>query len=331
VRSLHVAQVCADRGIAPGSTKGAAQHLRGLAAGLANLGHDVITYAAREPEGPYPVPVVGLGDLADPGADAIDVVYERYSLGHRSGLDHARARGVPFVLEVNAPLVDEAAIHRPDTVDHAAPDVEAELLAEADLVVTVSGELTRWVGRRRTGPTVTVRNGFEPRWFREPRADHAAIRYPLVFLGHPKPWHGADRIVSLLLDLARLGHHPDALVIGGGSGGDVVRRAARRARVADRLHITGPLPPDRASAMLAEAGIGLAPYPRQEPFYFCPLKVIDYLAAGLPVVATDQGDIPQIVGRRLPGRPRRPRRARGCRRRAARFAPATTHDGTSRT
>ena len=54
--------------------------------------------------------------------------------------------------------------------------------------------------------------------------------------------------------------------------------------------------PSEASRRLSDAAIGLAPYPTQSPFYFCPLKIIDYLAAGLAVVSTDQGDIAELVG-----------------------------------
>src|SRR5262249_23677322 len=31
-------------------------------------------------------------------------------------------------------------------------------------------------------------------------------------------------------------------------------------------------------------------------FYFCPLKVLEYMAAGLPTVYPELGDIPEIVG-----------------------------------
>jgi glycosyltransferase involved in cell wall biosynthesis len=30
-------------------------------------------------------------------------------------------------------------------------------------------------------------------------------------------------------------------------------------------------------------------------FYFCPLKILDYCAAGCAVVASDQGDIPRLL------------------------------------
>jgi glycosyltransferase involved in cell wall biosynthesis len=41
--------------------------------------------------------------------------------------------------------------------------------------------------------------------------------------------------------------------------------------------------------------VALAPYPEHRFFYFCPIKVIEYMAAGLPVVSTDQGDVPTIL------------------------------------
>jgi glycosyltransferase involved in cell wall biosynthesis len=42
--------------------------------------------------------------------------------------------------------------------------------------------------------------------------------------------------------------------------------------------------------------VGTAPYAPQPVFYFSPLKIAEYLAAGLPVVASEQGDIPRLVG-----------------------------------
>ncbi len=287
-------QVCADRGIAPGSTKGAALHLRGVAAGLISLGLGVTTYSARPAEGDFPVVVRRLDELTPETAAGADAIYERYSLGHRSGFDVARLAGVPFVLEVNAPLLDEARTHRPDTVSAHHQQVETLLLHEADLVITVSPQLAKWVGEHRAGPTMTITNGFEPDWFQPTRVDPACET--LAFLGHPKAWHGADRLPSLLVDLDRAGRTPSLLIIGGGEGANRILTEARQLGVHRQVTVTGPLSPQDASALLGEATIGLAPYPRHDPFYFCPLKVIDYLAAGLPIVSTNQGEIPALVG-----------------------------------
>lgn len=287
-------QINADRGIAPGSTKGAGLHLRGLAAGLLACGHSVMTYSARRPEGVFPVAVQPLEDLASAVIDPGDVIYERYSLGHVGGLELARRTNAPFVLEVNAPLVDEARAHRPSTVRASMGQVEAKLLAEADLVIAVSHDLARWVSERRDRPTVAIGNGFEPGWFPN-RSRSLTVPDRLAFLGHPKPWHGADRLPRLLVDLRTLGHRPELMVIGGGPGADALVAQAQELGVDGQITVTGPLPPHRAAGVLATATIGLAPYPRLDRFYFCPLKVIDYLAAGLAVVSTRQGALGDMV------------------------------------
>ncbi len=294
---MRVLQLCADRGIAPGSTKGAAQHLRGIADGLVALGHDLECFTERPAVGSFPVEVSPIHDLAirlraDP---AFDLIYERYSLGHDVGLQLAKAHDVPFILEVNAPLVDEAALHRPDSVLPHHRAVEQRLLVEADLVVTVSTDLQRWVERLRSGPTVTVPNGFEPQWFPAPavQSEHPVT---LGFIGHPKPWHGADRLVEVVAELSHRGLRTNLLVVGGGPGAERIMQLAEQRAVASQVTVTGALPPAEASRLLTTCDIGLAPYREQDPFYFCPLKVIDYLAAGLPIVASALGDIPALVG-----------------------------------
>ena len=63
----------------------------------------------------------------------------------------------------------------------------------------------------------------------------------------------------------------------------------------DAITLTGPVPHQAVPGLLALADVGVAPYPELEDFYFCPLKVIEYLTAGLPVVASDIGDMAKLV------------------------------------
>ena len=297
--------VCADRGIDPAGSKGASIHLRSIATALA--AHcTVVMLPARTSTGSVvgddghavPVePLSGPSSILDAARrhGVPDAIYERYSLGGTAGLEAARALGCPFVLEVNAPLQMEASRHRPDTADAATAATEVLLMTSADLVITVSHPLRDHLLDLRGGrPTVVVPNGCNPSAFAaEPQPDP---RPTIGFLGHPKPWHGADRLVPVLAGVRARGIDARLLLVGGGEGAQFVMRDAQAAGLAHTVEVTGPLSHHDAARAISSAGVGLAPYHPDEFFYFCPLKVVEYMAAGIPVVASRLGDIPWLVG-----------------------------------
>jgi hypothetical protein len=153
---LRIAQVCAGGEMASGAVASASQPMNGVTAGLTALGHHVTIFSALSDDGDFPVFVPRLEDLIT--ENRIDVVDERYSIGHRGGLDVARRLGVPFVLELDAPLTPESYTYRAEKVMVTDCVIEDELLAAADLVITVSTELMLWAARRRNGPTITLSN-----------------------------------------------------------------------------------------------------------------------------------------------------------------------------
>ena len=295
---MNVFQVCADPGIPAMGTKGASVHLRAFGSALAVRGHIVTSFlAAGDTEG-FPVPGRAITALSAVSPNVLpDVVHERYALGHTDGLDFARRHHRPFVLEVNAPLVAEAREHRPRTV--APEDAVAErcLLRRADLVVTVSQPLRRWVAdvRGRDEGVAVLSNGCDPAHFPVAAPIDERSVPTVAFLGHPKPWHGAELLPELLRRLHDRGCRVRLLLVGGGKGGEAVSRVCADMGLADWVEMTGALPTAVATSRLREAWVGVAPYPRRTPFYFSPLKVVEYLAAGLPVVTTAQGDLPALV------------------------------------
>jgi glycosyltransferase involved in cell wall biosynthesis len=299
---MRILQVSADKGVPPGGTKGASAHLRHVAGALAGRGHEVRTVARRAAESanPHPVPVdllVGDADLdrAVEALGGVDLVYERYSLGHVGGIDLARRFGVPFVLEVNAPLVDEASAHRGFEVTPCHRDAEVRLFSEADVAMAVSTPLAAHVAsvRGTDRGVIAVPNGADPAGF--PRAARHDSGPSIVFLGHPKPWHGGDRLPHITAQLCERFPTLQVVVVGGGPGAAEILDAAADLGVVDRVRVTGPVAHGAIAAHLEGASIGIAPYPPSDFFYFSPLKVVEYMMAGLPVVTTDVGDVADTV------------------------------------
>jgi glycosyltransferase involved in cell wall biosynthesis len=303
---VRIFVISADPGIAPDGTKGASVHLRSVTQALADRGHELTLFSARPPDQPGGArtdtvqPFTGRRSV-EQAAGLIgppDLVYERYSLGGVEGLAAARALGCAFALEVNAPLVAEARRHRPDSLRAHHAEAERRLFREADLVFAVSEPLRRFVAEVRgadRGVSV-LRNGCSPDMYPTPAPLDVDGLPTVVFLGHPKPWHGADVLPSLLRDLKDQGCPARLLLVGGGSGVRTIMEGADRMGLAARVEVTGPVPWRVAARRLTEATVAVAPYPPQSFFYFCPIKIIEYMAAGLPAVAPALGDIPALLG-----------------------------------
>lgn len=307
----RIAYVCADPGIPPDGDKGASVHFRSLAAAFARLGTALDVFVARDgdvagfhPHRARTVPAPRgsgvLGEVLQLGhAEAMlralqaagphAAVYERLSLFGLAGLAHARLAGIPFVVEVNAPLWREAAAFRDLQLANAARGVCLDVLRGATRVFAVSPALAReladaGVARERLE---VLGNGADLATFRGARAADkpAALRGrpTLLFVGSLKPWHG---IPFLLRAFAALrAQRPVGLwIVGDGPEREAIA-TAQRAFPGDIVH-EGAVAHERIPALLQAADVVVAPYPAAAPDYFSPLKLVEALAAGRPVLAS---------------------------------------------
>lgn len=307
----RVAYVCADPGIAPDGSKGASVHFRAMSAALARAGVDLDVFVVRDGAvdgfaphrarcvtGPRASGLAGeLLQLAHAEAllEALQAagphtaVYERLSLFGLAGMAHAQKLGVPFVVEVNAPLWREAAAFRGLSLPNAARGVCLDVLQAADRVLAVSRALAReLVGNGVSEARIEVLgNGADLATFRaaQPATKPAALRGrpTLLFVGSLKPWHGIE---FLLRGFAALrAQRPCGLWIVGDGPESAAIAVAQRAFPGDIVH-EGAVDHERIPAVLQAADVVTAPYTTAAPDYFSPLKIVEALAAGRPLLAS---------------------------------------------
>lgn len=313
---MRVAYLCADPGVPVFGTKGASVHIQEIVRAFQARGDEVTVYTTRRGDH---VPCdlaqlrvverrVARGDTAARErditraarelaaaavVDGCDLVYERFSLFSDGGVQLASETGSPLVLEVNAPLIEEQRLHR-ELVDEAGVRALAERSLRAATVVTcVSEPVAVWARGLGALDPVVEANGVNTARIRPSTARRYAGETPTVgFVGTLKHWHGVDVLLDAAAELRRRGCGVRLTVIGDGPAGPELREQAARLGLDARF--VGAVAPSEVPAMLGGIDIGVAPY-READDYFSPLKVCEYLAAGIPVVASRVGQLPQLV------------------------------------
>lgn len=214
-------------------------------------------------------------------------------------MEYARGVGVPGLLEVNAPLIEEQAAHRVLVDRPMAERSASRALAAATAVLAVSSEVAAYVARFTDGDRVhVVPNGVDP----ERCTPHIPPRLPaspgvctLGFVGSLKPWHGIDALLDAFGQIHGIVSPSRLLVVGDGPERSNLETSVRRLGLSDSVILTGAVAPDEVPGLLTSMDVAAAPYPDRDDFYFSPLKIFEYMAAGLPTVASRIGQVTDII------------------------------------
>ena len=335
---MRIAYVTADNGIPVFGTKGASIHVREMVNAFATMGHEVTVVAAQRggPESTIHADIVDVCADVPPtlesqlkGEDKVraketrslristavgnrivelhaqrrfDLIYERYSLFSSAGVEVAKRLGIPCIVEVNSPLVQEQKKYRKLFYQTQAEAVEAHLLGNADVIVAVSEQIKTYVESKGASPACThvVPNGvdikrFHPSVAPEPIAapDDA---YVVGFAGSLKPWHGVEVLLDAFRNIAHDNQNAHLLIVGDGPLRQWVEGFAHGANIDNRVTVTGWIAYERLPALIQSMSVAVAPYPELDDFYFSPLKLYEYMAAGRAIVASRIGEIAAVLG-----------------------------------
>ena len=210
------------------------------------------------------------------------------------------------MLEVNAPVIDHPGSSKAllDRLLLAQPmrRWRDHLCASADVIVTPNAAiLPPFVPPERVR---VLEWGADTERFRpdaqgQPPFVRPDVTTLAVFAGAFRSWHGAIHLVEAIKTLRASGATAVGAVFIG--DGPELPRVRESASGIDTILFTGALPHDRMPAALAAADVGVAPFdtaahaPLSLGFYWSPLKMFEYMASGLPVIAPAIDRIPSLV------------------------------------
>jgi glycosyltransferase involved in cell wall biosynthesis len=228
-----------------------------------------------------------------------DILYERHNLFLLSGYWLKRRTGIPYLLEVNAPLFEERATHGGLALHGVARATERRVWKAAEVVLPVTqvlADILETSGVQRSKLTV-IPNGVDlPRFSPSPETaavrEELGIRAPVVlgFTGFMREWHDLDRVARLLAEPWAAELH--LLIVGDGPGRGSLEAEAKRSGVSDRVTIMGIVDRDRVNRYVNAFDIALQPRVVE---YASPLKLFEYMALGLAIVAPDTPNIREVL------------------------------------
>ncbi len=238
-----------------------------------------------------------------PRAGEFDIVHDNQSLGY--GLLRLTRAGVPTVATVHHPIAIDRelelaaapSLYKKLTLRrwYAFTRMQAKVIQRLDAVTTVSEtsrvDIERYMGMPSSRVDL-IPNGIDPDTFAPPaEGERRETDSILVVTSADVPLKG---LVHLLEALAKLRtERPVTLtVVGSARPGGPAETTRDRLGLQDAVRFTGPVPEAELIGLMQRATVVAIPS-LYEGFS---LPAIEAMACGAPLVTTDAGALPEVVG-----------------------------------
>ena len=246
---------------------------------------------------------------------SIDVVHKRLDPGSGYSIRVAHDLGVPVVAEIN---YNPFAFEKTGSFsnDFLKPLIQLpfrkkwakKFYEEADAVECVSHSIQERIIANKIHPKLlgTIPNGVDVEEFNpENKVSSSFFNFdlskPVVSLiGSLGPRHGLREVIEVAKHLPEV----NFLVVGGAKRNQFFVSEMKKIAPKNVIFL-GKVPHDKIKDIISLSTICLAPYRESinpnEPFGFSPIKILEYLASGKPVIASNLNWIRELIENKKEG------------------------------
>ena len=225
-----------------------------------------------------------------------DCIYERCNLFLPAGIWAKKFFKLPLQLEVNSPLYQERKKYGGIALDSLAKWSESYVWRNADRVLPVTHVMASYikaVGVPEEKITV-IPNGVDTSIFKPKNAANRAQRFEgklvVGFVGFCREWHKLDEVLALLANDNR--ENVFFLLVGDGPVIPELKTQAKALGFEKQFETTGLVKRTEMPYWLDQMDIALQPAVTP---WASPLKMIEYLAKGLAIVAPNSANILELL------------------------------------
>ena len=231
----------------------------------------------------------------------VDFIYERYSLFNFAGVVVARLCEKPIILEVNSPFALEQSRDQDIRLIRLAAWSERLICNAASRVIVVSTPLRRIMINAGVSASrlVVMSNGVALGRFQSqvapPELRHSLGLDGAVvigFIGWFRKWHGLELLLEAFHRSGLAARSAKVLLIGDGQAMRDLQEYVATHALRESVIFTGPLPHAQVPAYLDLIDIAVQPAANE---YCCPMKILEYMALGKPIVAPRQENIQDLL------------------------------------
>jgi glycosyltransferase involved in cell wall biosynthesis len=241
-------------------------------------------------------------DLSAIRMEAPDIIYQRLSFARTLGRVASNQLGIPLVLEINAPILYERKRYERLHFPRQARLIHDRIMHKAAAVIVVSNALKDYIVQQEgidENKITVIPNGVDISRFDrkgEVYRERMGIEKREIvvgYIGALKPWHGIDILLGAATTLndPRIKH----LIIGDGPLLSFCEDFVHQHNLDTQVILTGYAELNQIPEYLAAIDIAVAPYPQMDLFYFSPIKLFEYMAAGKAIIASRLGQIAEVL------------------------------------